>query len=259
MPSTTRYARSGWANNANELIRPARDGTLRVLKAASAAGVQRVVLTSSIAAVAVGHDQYGDRMFTEDDWTDLDGEVPPYDMSKTLAERAAWEFVEGLDGDQAMELTTINPSYVLGPSLLGVDNASNEIVAKLLRGEMPGAPRMHTPLVDVRDVATAHLLAMTTPEAAGKRFIINGETLWYREIARTLADAGYRVPTRELPNLVMRIVGLFDGTVRLILPMLGETVNLSNARAVEVLGWSYRDAKESILETAAHIEGRASS
>jgi dihydroflavonol-4-reductase len=247
----------GPPKHVDDLVRPARDGTLRVLRAARDAGVRRVVMTSSVAAVSSGHAQYDGRPFTEEDWSNLDGAVPPYETSKTKAERAAWEFMQELGDESSMDLVAVNPSFVLGPSLLGADNTSNEVVAKLIRREVPGCPSLMVPAVDVRDVARAQVLAMTTPDAAGKRFILSGEELWYLDIARMLKEAGYEVTTRKIPSWFVRIVALFDPTVRLAVPMLGKPVRYSTKRARSVLGWSTRPFKETLLDTAADVRARA--
>jgi len=240
------------------VIRPAVEGTLRVLRAAREARVARVVLTSSVAAILSGHDYTNGRTFTEDDWSDLDGQdVQAYQKSKTLAERAAWDFVDALEGDATLELCTINPVYVLGPSLLGRDNASNEVVRKLLAREVPGVPRFFLGLVDVRDVAHAHVLAMTTPDAAGKRFIVQSDTCWMAEIARALKAEGFRVSTLELPNLLVRLVALFDKTVAMVVPSLGQKRSVSAAQAERVLGWHGRDMKSMVLDTARDMSARA--
>ncbi len=239
-----------WPRNENDVIRPAREGTLRALRAASEAGVRRVVLTSSTAAVISGHERGPDRVFDENDWSNLDGAMGAYEKSKTLAERAAWEFVDGLPTDRKLELVTTNPSFVLGPSLSGRENASNEVTGRLLRREMPGVPRLHVGLVDVRDVATAHVSAMVTPEAAGQRFLLMAEALWMVEIARILKEAGYRVTTLELPNAVVRVVALFDRTVRLITPRLGKPFQVNTERARTVLGWKTRPPRDTVLDTA---------
>jgi len=235
----------------NELIRPAREGALRVLRAARVAGVQRVVMTSSMAAVASGRVHDGVHVFDERDWSDLGRPMGAYEKSKTLAEQAAWEFVRG-EG-LGLELVTINPTFVLGPSLSGAENASNEIVGKLVRRQVPGVPRLQFALVDVRDVATAHVLAMTAPKAAGERFIVTSETAWFKEIAETLKAAGFRVPTFEVPNFVTRIIALFDPTLRLVAPRLGRRTLISNEKAKRELGWSGRGMKEMVLDTARHM------
>lgn len=239
-----------------ELIAPAREGTLRVLRAASEAGVTRVVVTSSIAAVLSGHARTADRVFTEDDWSDLGGTMPAYSRGKTLAEQAAWSFVQEQPAARRLELVTVNPSFVLGPSLSGADNASNEIVRKLLAREMPGVPRLMFSLVDVRDVADAHVRAMTVPEAAGRRFIVSEGEYWYVEIARLLAEAGHAVPTRVVPDWVVRALSWFDPTVRLVVDRLGRRSHVSSASARAVLGWSTRDMRETLRDTARSIAAR---
>ena len=194
-----------------DIIEPAREGTLRALRAATVAGVRRVVLTSSAAAVMSGYDWTDERVFDEDDWSDLSGGMGAYERSKTLAERAAWDFVAQLAPEEAFELVCLNPVYVLGPSLSGIENASNEIVGKLLRRDMPGVPRLHFGLVDVRDVAAAHVSALTSEQAAGERFLLSAEPMWMKEIASTLDEAGYRVPMTQLGFPFLRRLHAADG------------------------------------------------
>ena len=239
-----------------DLIRPAQDGTLRVLRAAQAAGVSRVVITSSIAAIV--YNEKGDRgePLDESDWSDLNRPLGAYEKSKTLAERAAWEFIEGLSGDSPMELAVMNPAYVLGPSLLGADNASNELIRKLLHRAVPGVPQLYLPIVDVRDVAIAHVAALKAPDAAGKRFILVGDECWYAELAQQIRAAGYQVPTRVLPNWLVRIFGRFDKSVALIVPRLGKHRNLSNEQARTWLDWRTRPLRDTIVETAQDIASR---
>jgi dihydroflavonol-4-reductase len=237
----------------NDLIRPAREGVTRVLRAARDAGVTRVVMTSSGAAITSGRERSDTHTFDEHDWSDLSRTVTAYDKSKTLAEQAAWAFArEGL----GPELTTINPVFVLGPSLSGADNTSNEIVGKLLRREVPGCPRIEFPLVDVRDVARGHVLAMLHPAAAGERFLLVSDSAWMCDIARVLAQAGYRVPTRELPNFLVRFVSLFDPTLRLVVDDLGKPARMNGQKARDVLGWSGRPMRDMVLDTARAIAER---
>lgn len=237
----------------DDLIIPAREGTLRVLRAASEAGVERVVLTSSIAAVCEGYPRDPSRVFNEDDWSRLEGEVSAYDKSKTLAERAAWDFVGGLSGDKTLELATINPGLVLGPVLEQDYGVSAEAIRKLMRREYPGCPRLGWPTVDVRDVTRAHLAAMTTPEANGQRFCCCVDFVWMKEMAAILTehfgDRGYKVPTRTLPDFVVRITGLFDKVTRVHAPRLGLELHVSNERLKRVLGWQPRGTKEMIVAT----------
>jgi dihydroflavonol-4-reductase len=233
-----------------EVITPAVQGALRVLRAAAAGGVRRVVMTSSVAAVSEGHERDPHRVHTEADWSDLDDGIQPYPKSKTLAERAAWDLVAGTD----LELVTINPGLVLGPLLRAEKTTSVETVRLLLGRKVPGSPHVGFAIVDARDVARAHRLAMETPAAAGNRYIVAGEHRWMSYIATTLAAAygprGYKIPTRELPYWLLWIAARFDPTVKLSLPMVGRYANYSTAKAETELGWTRRPAEESIVDTA---------
>lgn len=242
----------------NELIVPAREGTLRVLKAAARAGVSRVVLTSSMAAVFSGRDRHTEHVYDENDWLDLNGKLGAYEKSKGIAERAAWDYVASLPADQKLELVAVNPVFVIGPPLGTGENASSEIVGKLLKREVPGSARLHLGLVDVRDVATAEVLAMTHPEAAGERFILMSDLAWFGEIAQVLAEAGYDVPTRLLPNWLVQVVSWFDPTLRLVVGSLGLPFRASSEKATRVLGWQGRSMKEMVLATAERLAPRAS-
>ena len=237
----------------NELIVPARDGALRVLRAARDAGVKRVVLTSSFAAVGYGHPQQ-QTSFTEKDWTDpAKPDVMPYTKSKTLAERAAWDFIAH-EGD-GLELAVVNPVGVFGP-VLGPDYATSILlVQRMMDGALPGLPRISFGVVDVRDVADLHVKAMTHPAAKGERFLaVAGDFMWIAEIAqvlkRRLGEAARRVPTRELPNLLVRLAALKDPAVKQILPELGKWKNATSEKAQRVLGWSPRSREDSVVATA---------
>ncbi len=170
----------------DDLIQPAREGTLRVLKAASSANVKRVVMTSSLAAITLGHEDDDSKVFNEDDWSRTDHDIGAYEKSKTLAEQAAWDFVKGLESDNALELSVINPGLILGPILDEDYSTSGELIRKLMRRQYPGCPDISWPVVDVRDVADAHLAAMTTPEAAGMRFCCAIENASIQDIALIL-------------------------------------------------------------------------
>ena len=237
----------------NELIGPARDGALRVLRAARDAGVKRVVLTSSFAAIGYGVPNPVEP-FTEDDWTNLDdASVQPYQQSKTIAERAAWDFIAKEGG--ALELAVINPVGVFGP-VLGPDYSTSILLVKrLLDGSVPGCPDLWLGAVDVRDVADLHLKAMTDPAARGERFLATaGDFVSARQTARFLVeglgDAARKVPSRLLPSWLMRVVGLFDPEVRGIIPELGKRRNASNEKARRLLGWAPASPKDAILATA---------
>ncbi|MBN9391009.1 MAG: aldehyde reductase [Chloroflexi bacterium] len=239
--------------NDDELIIPAREGTLRVLRTARDAGVKRVVLTSAFMAVGYGY-PHTDRLFTEDDWTITDGPgVSVYGKSKTLAERAAWDFMAAEGG--SMELTTIIPVAVLGPVLGKEVTGSNELVRRLLDGALPGYPDFYMPIVDVRDVANAHLLAMTAPAAANQRFITSsGAAFSMKQVGTILkghfGEKARRVPKRSIPNFVLRFAALFDHTVREIAPDLGYARKMTSEKAHRLLGWQPRKPEIAIIETA---------
>jgi len=237
----------------SELIRPAREGTLRVLGAASRAGVKRVVLTSSIAAVAYGPARGGGKVYDETDWSDPSADIGAYEKSKTLAERAAWEFVASLPSERQLELVVINPGVVFGPVLDGHVGISVGVIRRLLTGDVPGCPRLQLSCVDVRDVARLHVLAMTTPQAAGQRFICSGESAWVIEIAHILkrhfGPRGYRVPARTVPDWLVYVVALFDKSARLILKELGKPSVFSHERATRTFGWNPRGIEEILVAT----------
>ena len=238
----------------NELIAPARDGALRVLKAARDAGVKRVVLTSSFAAIGYGAPKDRTAAFTEKDWTNLnDPSVQPYPKSKTIAERAAWDFIAREGG--TLELAVVNPVLVLGP-VLGPDTSPSILfISRLLDGSLPGCPDLSFGVVDVRDVADLHLRAMIAPAARGERFLATaGDFVSVREIAGMLKDglgaAARKVPTRRLPSWLVRIVGLFDPQVRGIVPELGKHKNASNEKARRLLDWTPRSPGDAVLASA---------
>ncbi|HEY4267880.1 MAG TPA: aldehyde reductase [Galbitalea sp.] len=240
----------GHVENEDDLIVPARDGALRVLRAARDAGFKRVVLTSAFHAVSWGWPHDG-HTFTEDDWTILDGPgVDAYGKSKTLAERAAWDFIAAEGG--AVELTTMLPVAVMG-SVMGNDiSGSNHIVKSMLDGAIPAFPHLYLPVVDVRDVASAHILAMRSPDAAGQRFIVSsGPAMQLSEIGGILRShlgmAAGRVPTRTIPNLVVRVGALFSAEFRPVVPDLGYAKRVSNEKARRVLGWQPRPAEDAVI------------
>ena len=237
----------------NELIVPAREGALRVLRAARDAGVKRVVLTSSFAAVGYGHPEQT-KPFEEADWTDLNGEgLTAYVKSKTLAERAAWELIAKEGG--GLELAVVNPVGVFGP-VLGADYATSIlIVQKMMDGAMPGVPRLVIGGVDVRDVADLHLRAMVHPAAKGERFLaVAGDFVSLAEMGRMLkrrlGAVAKRVPTRELPDWLVRLASLKDPAVKQILPELGKQKNATSEKAQRVLGWKPRSVEDSVVATA---------
>ena len=236
-----------------DLVRPARDGALRVLAAARDEGVRRVVMTASTAAVAYGRGGR-DAPFTEADWSDAANrsDTSAYERSKTIAERAAWDWLEREGG--ALELATICPGAVLGPVRGSDFSASLGIVKKLLDGSLPGLPRFGWPLVDVRDIADLHVRAMVAPAAAGQRFIGAGPFYWMEDIARVLRErvpqAARRLPRRRLPNWLVRVSATFDPVVRERLFELGKFRPVSSAKARSELGWSPRSNDDAIVATA---------
>ncbi len=232
-------------------VRPAVDGNLRVLRAARDTGAKRVVLTSAFGAIGAGHRALA-RPFVETDWSDLTGNVAPYQKSKTLAERAAWDFVAREGG--GLELAAINPTMVLGPALGPDYSHSIRTIKEMLEGQ-PGYPKIKTCVVDVRDVADLHLRAMIDPAAKGERFLAtSGKSLWLAEIAKLLkarmgASAG-RVSTRTLPNLLIRSMAITNPTMKGLVPLLGADLDASGDKAQRLLGWSPRPREEAIVASA---------
>ena len=235
---------------AHQLIRPAVDGTLRVLQAAHDVGVSRVVMTSSLAAVAVGHEHV--EAVTEADWSDLD-QCQPYQRSKTMAEQAAWRYASraGLD------LVTIIPGQILGPLLQPQRPTSLELITRMLEGHLPLVPNVGISTVDVRDVARAHLLATETASAAGRRYLCSGQQLKAPDLARIL-DAEYRpqgrhVSTREMPYCMLWAAARVSGNARLALTYAKRHEKVDTSRATRELGWTARPVRDTVLDTAASL------
>ena len=232
-------------------IRPAVDGNLRVLRAARDAGARRVVLTSAFGAIGVGHKPRS-RPFDETDWSDLDGNVALYQKSKTLAERASWDFIAREGGE--LELATVNPTTVLGPALGPDYSHSIRLIKNMIDGQ-PGCPKVNTCVVDARDVADLHLRAMTNPSAKGERFLAaSGESLWLAEIAKLLKQrlgaAADKVSTRILPNWLIRILALGNSAMKGVVPHLDVNMNATGEKARRLLGWKPRSREEAIVATA---------
>jgi nucleoside-diphosphate-sugar epimerase len=235
----------------NALVAPARDGTLRVLRAATNAGVKRVVMTSAAAAARPPH--RSNRGSDETVWADPgDPQFDAYRRSKILAERAAWDFIAMASGPTT--LTTILPSAVFGPVLSAENLGSVQIIKRLLEGRPPGIPRLGFSVVDVRDLADLHIRAMISPEAAGQRFIAAGDFLWMRDIASTLrsrlGEQAGKVPTRGLPDLVFRFLALFIPQLRMLTRDLGRRNSLTSEKARRVLGFSPRPATTTVVDCA---------
>jgi nucleoside-diphosphate-sugar epimerase len=238
--------------NPDDLIIPAREGTRRAVGAALKAGVKRVVLTSSVAA-ASPRAGAGGSVTDETVWTDPeDPGVSAYSRSKTLAERAAWDLIAASEG--ATTLATVNPSLVLGPVLSGDFSDSVQVVERLLSGRVPGLPRLGFSIVDVRDVADLHIRAMTAPEASGQRFIAAANFAWMADLAALLraglGDAAKKVPTRKVPDFVVRLAGLFDKNLASVVPRLGQRRDFTSAKAQTMLGWRPRSVEDTVLDCA---------
>jgi len=247
------FVQTDLTKDENDMIRPAVDGTLRVLKAARDAGVKRVVMTSNFGAVGYSHTDKT-KIITEEEWTDPNEKgLSPYNKSKVLAEKAAWDFIKREGG--ALELTVINPVGIFGPSL-GPDLSSGfELLKRLLNGTMKRVPNITLTIVDVRDVADLHIRAMTAPAAKGQRFLaIAGDTVSLPDIAQLLKSklgaAADKVSTKKLPDWVVRMIAPFNRVSRNIAPMLNRYRDASNQKARDMLGWNPRSNEEAILASA---------
>jgi nucleoside-diphosphate-sugar epimerase len=243
----------GAPKHEDDLIIPAREGTLRVLRASRDAGVKRIVVTSSFAAIGYGH-PVTNEPFTEDTWTNSESaDLSPDVKSKTLAERAAWDFIKSEGG--SMELATINPTAIFGPVLGKNPAASVQLVQRMLKGHLPGCPQLMFGVVDVRDVADLHISAMTSPQAKGERFLaVSPPSMTVLEIAQILRNkmgkAGQSAPTRVIPNFLIRLGGLVSTNLALTALELGKTKNMDNEKAKRLLGWEPRSGEEAILASA---------
>jgi nucleoside-diphosphate-sugar epimerase len=237
------------------IIRPAREGTLRILVFARDAGVKKVIMTSSFAAIGYGYDAMP-AVFTEDNWSILDGKksVPAYQKSKALAERAAWDMIER-EG-RGLELTVLNPTGVFGPILSSPVSSSIQIIQALMTGKVPACPQLSFGVVDVRDLAALHILAMMSTDAGGQRFIATCDDgpVAVIDIANLIRkhrlDYAQKLPSRVLPNGAVRFMAWFSSRFREMLPELGVVKRISNDKAKRVLGWSPRSIEECISDTA---------
>ncbi len=239
-----------------DLVGPAREGTLRVLRAASRQGVRRVVVTSSIAAAQPPRSVRPDLQAPVDEsvWTDsAEKELPEYPRSKTLAERAAWDFIE--KAPHQMTLATILPGLILGPVITPGFAGSVEVVSRMLAGKFPALPRIGFNIVDVRDLTDLHLKAMVAPEASGQRFLATADFLWLSDIANLLrdrfADRAAKIPKHKLPDFVLRLAALFRQEEAVFMaPMLGVRTGFDIAKAGTLLDWHPRSASTAVIECA---------
>ena len=235
----------------NVLIKPAVDGTLRVLNACSKAHVKKVVLTSSVAAVAYGHG--AEKTYDESDWSNTgeDSGITPYAKSKTLAEKAAWNFVEELDPDKKFDFTVINPVGVFGPMLTRDIGTSNSLVSRLINGELPACPATHMGYVDVRDVAKAHVFSMLNSSTNNKRIIVSESEMFFVDVGRILNEAGFKKsPTKQMPNWLVKFLAIFIKELSGVTKSLGRRVDTDKSLAKSLFDWQYITAKDSILDTA---------
>lgn len=239
--------------NEDEMIKPAVNGVLRVLKASRDNGIKRVVLTSAYGAIFAGHNNKN-TPYTEKDWSNLNSKnIHPYQKSKTLSERAAWNFIK--NQVHGLELSTVNPVGVMGPVLASDYSHSNIQIQQLLEGKIKAVPNINSGYVDVRDVASLHLLAMTSPKANGERFLATtGETLSMLDVANILKETfpkySDQLPTKVMPNILVKAAALIDPKLRMVASLLGTYAETSNKKAVTMLDWHPRSAKEAIIATA---------
>ena len=236
------------------LIKPAVEGTLRVLAACRNSTVQKVVLTSSVAAIAYGHSK-SKTLFDENDWSGTTGNISAYAKSKTLAEKAAWDFMGKLADNEKFELTTINPSAVTGPMLTDDIGTSNSFIVQLASGLMPVVPKIHMGFVDVRDVAKAHIFAMTSSKANGQRIIASEREMFFSDASKVLNSAGYmKAPTREIPDFFVRLMAPFVKQLGALKASLGRIANLDKTKANNIFDWKFICANESLTVTAKQLE-----
>ena len=244
----------GEPENEDVFIKPAVEGTLRVLKACADSEVQKVVLTSSFAAVGYGHPREKE-VYTEEDWSSVDGEISPYAKSKTLAEKAAWDFVENLEESKKFELTVINPVAVTGPMLTSDIGSSNDFLLKLISGSMPACPKIHMGYIDVRDVAKAHIFSMTEEKTNGERIIVSENEMFFAEVGKTLNEAGFKKsPTKEMPNFLVKIMSLFVGELKTLLSALNRKGDIDKTKAKSFFNWDYISTEQSVTETAQQLQ-----
>ena len=244
----------GEPENEDVFIRPAVEGTLRVLKACADADVQKVVLTSSFAAVGYGHPREKE-VYTEEDWSSVDGEISAYAKSKTLAEKAAWEFVENLEESKKFDLTVINPVAVTGPMLTSDIGSSNDFLLKLISGSMPACPKIHMGYIDVRDVAKAHIFSMTEEKTNGERIIVSENEMFFAEVGKTLNEAGFKKsPTKELPNFLVKIMSFFVGELKTLISALDRRGDIDKTKAERFFNWEYISTEQSVTETAQQLQ-----
>ncbi|WP_108813513.1 SDR family oxidoreductase [Loktanella sp. Alg231-35] len=240
--------------NEDDLIRPAVDGALRALRAAHQAGIKRVVLTSSTAAISGSELPPGDHAFDETNWTDpTDPTTSAYTRSKTLAEQAAWDFVR--DEAPGMALTTVNPGFVLGAPLDANYGTSIAVIARILRGKDPMLPDIGFSTVDVLDVAEMHVTAIDRPDTVGRRIMVVDRFMSFQDLAQAIKTAypDRKIVTRIAPDFLIKLLGIFDPAVKSIIPALGRVDKSDNARAMAIFGRGMRRAPQAAVASAAYL------
>lgn len=240
------------SNNPDDLIEPAVNGLERCLNSAIKNNVKRFVMTSSFSAIGAGSKE---EELDDTNWTDLNNlNISPYDISKTMAEKFLWEYVSKLDKSKNIEVCSVNPVIVVGPSLSKDVGVSNTVVKKLLDGSTPMVPRFGVHLVDVKDVADMHIEAMINPKAAGKRFLLSSESLWFKDISNILRSYNFdKAPKLTAPNLLVKILAIFDKELKIVLFYLGFKNELNSNNAKKILKWKPRKVNQAIIDTAKQL------
>lgn len=240
------------SNNPDDLIKPAVEGLERCLKSAVKNRVKRFVMTSSFSAVGAGSKI---KELDDNNWTDLNNpNISPYDISKTKAEMFLWDYIDKIEDSKKIEVCSINPVIVVGPSLSNDIGVSNTVVKKLLDGSTPMTPKFGINLVDVKDVADMHIEAMLNKSASGKRFLLSSETMWFSEVSKILRDNDFKkAPKYTAPNFLIRVLALFDKELKIVLFYLGFKNILKTNNAINILNWKPRKVKKSIIETAKQL------
>ena len=241
----------GMPKDPDTLIKPALEGITRCLKASIKHKIKRFVMTSSFAAIGSGSDKIE---FDDQDWTDLQNEKHAYNISKTKAEQFLWSYINSLEDSDKIEVCSINPVVVIGPSLSDDTGTSNLAIRKLLDGSMPFIPKFGIDLVDVKDVADMHIEAMLNKDAAGKRFLLSADTIWYSEVADILRKNNFKkAPKYVVPNIFIKIFALFDKEAKLALDRLGKKYTLHSNNAKNILNWKPRSIEDTIINTAKQL------
>ena len=239
--------------NEDDLIRPAKEGTLRALKFAKDAGIKKVVLTSSVAAIAYGHKK---PICGPSDWSDINQNIGAYTKSKTIAERAAWDFINSQE-QKNMTMTTIHPGLVLGPLLSNdIDGASADIMNKLITGQFPGNPNLNFTIVDVRDVALLHVKAISSDESNGKRCLTTSKDyLHMSKLSSILREGGYKkAPSKNIPNFIVKFLALFSSEMKGVARNLDRKYKVDISETISLFNWKPIEIKKTILDMAASVQ-----